>query len=100
MISTSNSVPLVGGDRKAFGIWRSVFSVPGARGDVGVLGVSWRVKDVAGVGWRKQEKAVLDCIFRDSPGSPVRSRLYQCAPVQLLAFPAISALPAFPGEWR
>ena len=35
--STSNSVQLVGGDRKAFGVWRSAFSVLGARGDVGVL---------------------------------------------------------------
>ena len=40
MISTSNSVPLVGRDRKAFGVWRSAFSVLGARGDVRVLGVS------------------------------------------------------------
>jgi hypothetical protein len=38
-----NSVPLVGGDRKAFGVWRSAFSVPGDHGDVGAAGVSWRV---------------------------------------------------------
>jgi hypothetical protein len=57
VISTSNSVPLVGGDRKAFGVWRSAFSVPGARGDVGVLGVSWRViRDW----WQYQHEAQRD----------------------------------------
>jgi hypothetical protein len=33
---------LVGGDRNPLGVWRSAFSVPGDRGDVGVPGVSWR----------------------------------------------------------
>jgi hypothetical protein len=82
--STSNSVPLVGGDRKAFR--RSAFSVPGARGDVGVLrlrsvvrnsgsfvgqvGVSWRVRspakypllrksDTTVLHWQRQKSAHL-----------------------------------------
>jgi len=56
--STSNSVPLVGGDRKAFGVWRSAFSVLGARGDVGVLRLRSVVRNSGsfvgqvGVSWR------------------------------------------------
>jgi len=77
VIGTSNSVPLVGGDRKAFGVWRSAFSVPGARGDVGVLrlrsvvrnsgsfvgqvGVSWRVMRHTGLNFRLQ---VFPCFDR------------------------------------
>jgi hypothetical protein len=74
VISTSNSVPLVGGDRKAFGVWASAFSVPGARCDVGVLrfrsvvrhsgsfvgqvGGSWKVERQANsaVYWKKEDR--------------------------------------------
>jgi hypothetical protein len=57
VISTSNSVPLVGGDRKAFGVWRFPFPALAAMSAfsdfapsfetpaafVGQAGVSWRV---------------------------------------------------------
>jgi hypothetical protein len=79
---TSNSVPLVSGDRKAFGVWRSACSVPGARGDVGVLDVSWKVHQIA-------SRWSVEIGKRSAFGA-------RCVPFPALA--AMSAFSAFPGE--